>query len=215
MKKFFLAAILSIFAVAAMAQDRPTYIINAGYQGANLHYNDKESDNKMKPAFRVGVAVDFPVYYFGAGELSIQPGLYYSAKGSKVSNKLYEYNVNLGYIEMPILANVRFGVTQDVNVFVNAGPYLAYGVYSSSSSKLLSKEVGKEGDALDLYKDAFKKDGALKPFDAGIQVGAGAEYKRIMLAVGGQFGLSNINNVAKDDFKTTNSTFFVTLGYRF
>ena len=223
MKKIFLATILSLFAVAAMAQVRPTFIISGGYQGANLSLNDKSDSNKMRSGFRAGVAADIVVYDLGTGELSIQPGLNYSIKGAQRTAKLGDiratYKVNLGYIDLPILANLRFGVTPDMNVFVNAGPYLAYGISANSSASSNNKTVDKvvEGftDTFDYYKDAFKKDGGLKPFDAGLQVGAGAEYKRVMLSVGAQLGLNNMIKKPVGNEKMTNTSFFATVGYRF
>lgn len=217
MKKIILSTILSLFAIAAMAQVRPTFIVSAGYQGANMNVNDKENDNKMKSGFRVGATADFPVYNFGTGELSVQAGLYYSTKGVKREN----YAINLGYVDLPILANVRFGVTPDFNVFLNGGGYLAYGVHSSATVKKTGDDLidGISAGLAKFYDNAFKKDGIYQPFDAGIQVGAGAEYKRIQLSVGGQFGLVNLVNTNNKAMvhtpKTTNNTMFVTLGYRF
>lgn len=220
MKKIFLATLLSLFAVVAMAQSRPTFIVSAGYQGANISVNEKDAGNKMKSGFRVGVAADINVYNFGTGVLSVQPGLFYSTKGAKQSEsresfgKKYSYSSieNLGYIELPILANVRFGVTPDVSVFVNAGPYLAYGVNSSIK---VTGDANGDKESIETGKKLFKEDGIFKPFDAGIQVGAGGEYKNILLTVGGQFGLANMNKIAESKIKATNTTFFVTLGYRF
>ena len=223
MKKIFLATILSLFAVAAMAQVRPTFIISGGYQGANLSLNEKDNSFKMRSGFRVGGAVDIVVADLGTGEISIQPGLNYSLKGAQETAELLNvkttYKVNLGYIDLPILANFRFGVTPDMNVFVNAGPYLAYGISSNSSTssnnKTIDKVVGGVNTTFDAFKDAFKKDGRLKPFDAGLQVGAGAEYKRVMLSVGAQLGLNNMIKKPVDNEKMTNTSFFATVGYRF
>lgn len=219
MKKIFLVTILSLLAVAAMAQVRPTFIISGGYQGANLSVNDKTNSNKMRSGFRAGVAADIVVYDLGTGELSIQPGLNYSIKGAKLTDNI---KVNLGYIDLPILANVRFGVTPGFNVFVNAGPYLGYGINSKSDVKKVETGIAIIDDfantaihKLDFNKNAFKKDGSLKPFDAGLQVGAGAEYKRAMLSVGAQLGLTNMIRNTAIDYKMTNTSFFVTVGYRF
>lgn len=215
-----------LLSIGAMAQSRPGIIVSAGYQGANVNVKagDKTSEvgNKMKSGARVGVALDIPVYNFGAGTLSIQPGLYYSMKGTKNETSvtlLGKTNTStatttLGYIEMPILANVSFGVGNDLSVFLNAGPYLAYGVNSSYRIKNAGiVNADSEEQTTNLFKKDASGKSPRKPFDAGLQIGAGVEYSRVQLGLGYQLGLVNMSN--SDNVKMTNSSFFVTVGYRF
>ncbi|MDO5035436.1 MAG: porin family protein [Porphyromonas sp.] len=217
MKRTFLAIALSIFTLGAMAQVRPSVIVSAGYQGANIS-TSKEGDkmgNSVKSGFRVGAALDLAVADLGPAVFSIQPGLYYSTKGAKSAsegdNSKGEIKTTLGYVELPILANFAFNVADGFGVFVNAGPYLAYGVNTttSGSGTLLGITINSESK-----DNLFKEDGGLyKPFDAGIQVGAGAEYRNILLGVGSQFGLADMSRV--DNLTQKNINFFVSLGYRF
>lgn len=214
-KKILLALAAAFVAIGASAQYRPSFIVSAGYQGANLITSDKDAGNKIKSGFRVGVAADFNVYNFGSGALSIQPGLYYSTKGAKYEGSFLGVKgtgtTNLGYIEIPVLANLSFGMSDGFGVFVNAGPYMGFGVNSSASSEVTSgdKEIVDSSSS----KNLFKGDKGLKSFDAGIQVGAGVEYRRVQLGVGTQFGLVDMDR--SDNFSLKNQTFFVTLGYRF
>lgn len=96
-KDFFAAFVSTIFAIAAMAQYRPSIIVSAGYQGANVSGVDK---SKMPLEARAGVALDFGVYNNGAMELSVQPGLNFSMKGSllvirrKVKTSLYYFDAS-------------------------------------------------------------------------------------------------------------------------
>lgn len=219
MKKILMIAAAGLLSIGAMAQYRSGIIVSAGYQGANIKVNQDNSGNKMKSGFRAGVAVDLPVYDFGAGVLSIQPGLYYSMKGTKSQTTIASVTgmatTTLGYIEMPILANASFSVSDGLSVFVNAGPYLAYGVNSSRRVKAEGKIIN--ADSGEKSANLFKKDkngnSIINPFDAGLQVGAGVEYQRVQLGVGAQFGFVNMTKT--DKIKSTNSAFFVTLGYRF
>lgn len=226
MKKFLMVVAAGLLSIGAMAQYRPGVIVNAGYLGTNVVTNEKDAGNKLRSSYRAGVSIDLPVVDLDFGLLSIQPGLYYASKGYKdvlsFGKESVDVNHTLGYVEMPILANLSVNLGSSFGVYVNAGPYLAYGVNSNVSYKstIAEKLLNTISDKLSPYKDAFKKkDGAdksfLNPFDAGIQVGAGVEYRRIQLGVGTQFGLLNMNNIMKDNNKSTNSTFFVTLGYRF
>lgn len=215
MKKILMAFAAALVAIGASAQYRPSFIVSAGYQGANLITNEKEAGNKVKSGFRVGVAADFAVYNFGNGALSIQPGLYYSTKGAKSEsgneNAKVSSTTNLGYIEIPVLANLSFGMSDGLGVFVNAGPYMAFGVNSNINT---SGKLGSIQGEANTGKELFKGDNSVyKPFDAGIQVGAGVEYRRVQLGVGTQFGL--VNMARTDNINVKNQTFFVTLGYRF
>lgn len=218
MKKIILAAIAStVFAIGAMAQYRPSVIVCAGYQGANI---SGVKDSKIASGARAGVALDFGVLNTGAMELSIQPGLNFSMKGFSYGDK-EDIKNSLYYVDLPILANLRFGVTEGLNAFVNAGPYLAYGVGGSA-------KVGDNKDKSNPFKEttiAGKSIRACNPFDWGLQVGAGLEYQRVMLSVGAQFGMYDVSKnytvdipvVGKKEFGDTNknSAFFVTAGYRF
>ncbi len=219
-KKIFLAALLSaIFAVGAMAQYRPGIIVSAGYQGANI---SNMKDTKIASGARVGVALDFAVYNSGNMQLSIQPGLNFSMKGASLNltdNK--KATTSLYYLDLPILANLRFAAGNGINAFVNAGPYLAYGVGGKNKS-------GNQSDSTNPFKKtkiAGKEISAFNPFDWGLQVGAGVEYNRVMLGIGTQIGLYDITTNYDYDLPLVgkgtvgdvnkNTSFFVSVGYRF
>ncbi len=214
MKKIILAAIAStVFAIGAMAQYRPSVIVSAGYQGANI---SGVKDSKIASGARAGVALDFGVLNTGGMELSVQPGLNFSMKGFSYGDK-EDIKNSLYYVDLPILANLRFGVTEGLNAFVNAGPYLAYGVGGSA-------KAGDNKDKTNPFKEttiAGKSIRAYNPFDWGLQVGAGLEYQRVMLSVGAQFGMYDVTHnynlpvVGEVGDTNKNSAFFVTAGYRF
>lgn len=215
MKKAILATVLGLFCMSAYAQYRPSFIVSGGYQGANVTNLD---NSKLHHGFRVGVAADFGVYDDPSVALSIQPGVYYSWKGygTKAGNDKIsaETNATLGYIEVPVLVNARFGVDESFSAFVNAGPYVAYGVNSKSEGSY--NIFGLEGSS-NKETSVFKKNGdnksLLNPFDAGLQIGAGIEYNRVQLGVGYQLGLTKLNNYGNTTHK--NTSFFATVGYRF
>lgn len=215
MKKIIFAALVSsLFAIGAMAQSRPGIIVSAGYQGSKVTGFDKA---KIASGARTGVAIDVPVLTSGTMQLSVQPGLNFSMKGvaygdkEKVSNSCY-------YVDLPILANLRFDVDSRLNAFVNAGPYIAYGVGGTAKSSGKTETYNPFKKTTILGKEI----GGLRAFDWGLQVGAGVEYSRIMLTVGTQVGLYDITPDidihllgVKAGTKNNNTSFFVTLGYRF
>lgn len=227
MKKIIFAALMSsLFAIGAMAQSRPDIIVSAGYQGANMTGLEK---SKMASGARVGVALDFAVADMGTMQFSVQPGVYYSMKGHK-----YESSVDAGklisnttsitththYIDIPVLANLRFAAGNNLSAFVNAGPYIGVGLAGTRTAKTSGTSlVGGDYSKTDSKSiKVFDKDGngnaLYNRFDWGFQVGAGVEYSRILLGVGYQIGLYDVTAVSKDN-KNYNNNFFVTLGYRF
>lgn len=215
MKKIF-SAILCLFSVVTVAQNRPvSIIVQGGFQGANITTKDKDGSNKMNPGYRVGLGIDYTLGSSLQSELSIQSGIYFSQKGTKSKEEIHgvshELKTNLLYLDVPVLANARFLLGDGLNFFVNAGPYAGFGISGKETDA--TKEFG-----LELKQNLFEKQkgadkAAFKRFDLGLHVGAGVEIHRFMLGVGTQYGLLNISN--NKDHKASNVSFFTTLGYRF
>lgn len=221
MKKI-LSLVAALFCVAAVAQNRPTFILQGGYQGAAMNNPDRKDDS-MVHGLRVGAAVDYAFVTSDTYELSAQVGLNYSMKGVKVNNfdllglAKADTKFTTHYIDLPILLNSRFYISNETNAFVNFGPYMAYGISGkmTTDTKLLGSKLGEAKLDGNLFKTGAlgKGDAALKSFDYGVQVGAGLEYNRIMGGISVQYGLAPVYNVDKD--KTRNVSFAVTAGYRF
>lgn len=226
MKKIILSAIIGAFSFSGtlFAQERPTFIVQGGAQFSNL---SNLKDNKLKTGYRVGVGVDIPILSTEMVGLSLQPSLNYVSRGFSLVNKKSDAksdncSTTMNYVELPILANVRFGVGEAFNVFLNAGPYFAYGI----GGKVQLPLVG-EKDFNPFKKHEFfgKEYSFANSFDAGLQVGAGIEVSRFMVGVSAQYGLTNVigkndndalkNNLKDKDSGNRNTSFFATVGYRF
>jgi len=87
-------------------------------------FADPDEDYGSKIGLIVGVAAEIPLM----GELlSLQPELLFRQKGFKSkwksSGEMEEYKYTLNYIELPILAKVKFG-----KFYAVAGPSFAYGL---------------------------------------------------------------------------------------
>lgn len=232
MKKIIIAATAALaLSMSAMAQDL-SFIVNLGYQGSNLANIDSgNAKAELLSGFRGGVALDWTFTDLGAAQLSLQPGVYFSMKGAKLASTKSEgdkaVNVvrQLNYIDIPILVNARFGVADHTNVFVNAGPYLGFGI--NGTDKVTKGTETKSSSDIDLFKDKV-----YNRFDWGLHIGAGVEFNHFMLGLGYQLGIQDISkgvnmtsgelsqkieDWARSTFaeKTNNSNFFVTVGYRF
>lgn len=218
MKKTILATILGIFcfAGAANAQYRPTFILQGGYQGSNL---SNMEDSKVKSGFRVGLAADFVMFGSDVMELSLQPGVNFASKGFETS--VDNVNMTLNYIDVPILLNMRFGVSDTFGAFVNVGPYLGFGINGEAKLGGLSINNVFKSDDDGIIGSALKAN----RFDAGLQVGAGLEFSRFLIGAGYQMGLTNVfgdndkkaveANLEDSSKGNRNNSFFVSVGYRF
>lgn len=223
-------ALVALMSLVASAQVRPSIIVSAGYQGANMRNIGLESVKpKMLSGARAGVAVDMPLLESGVLGLSFQPGVNFSMKGYKyagestsslVSGK-YNVTTNLYYLDIPILANLTCRFGDNLGVYINAGPYLSYGFLGkiTSSGEVKSGDYAIGGKILDGNHNTnpFKKDkngnSLYNPFDWGFQVGAGLEISRFMVGVNVQYGLMDLSKHL--DKSQSNTSFAATVGYRF
>ncbi|MDO4790301.1 MAG: porin family protein [Porphyromonas sp.] len=212
MKKILTLAFL-LFCMTAVAQNRPTFIIQGGYQGSNV-LNGK--DLNMLHGFRAGAAVDYAFVTSDTYELSLQTGLNYSMKGYWGKVRIATVGdlkviARLHYVDLPVLLNSRFKLSDNFNAFVNFGPYFAYGL---SGKKIVEFKSGEKETAKEnLFREYEGKESKLHPFDFGAQVGAGIDVSRIMFGVGTQYGITKL--FRDKDRNLKNISFYASVGYRF
>ena len=125
MKKLILS--LSVVALATMtANAQVTFGAKAGLNLATLTGSDASSSNlpgkSMKAGLNVGGIVNIPV----SSNFSVEPGIYYSMEGVKLTGGTYD----LSYINIPVLAKYRFGSS---NFSAATGPQL--GLLTSAKVK--------------------------------------------------------------------------------
>lgn len=90
------------------------------------------------------------------------------------------------------MAAYKFGLTDNMNMIVNAGPYFAYGIAGTN--------------------DAFKSDGGnLEKFDCGLGAGVKVDFSNFLVGVDMEYALIKIIK----DVKAYNITYGLTLGYKF
>ena len=91
-------------------------------------------------------------------------------------------------------------------VVLHAGPYVAYGIGGKTSAGNVEVDTFKDDAFLDVLN-------GLKPFDAGIGLGVGAEFGSILLDLGWDMGLTNLSRVSGYDVKTQNA--YLSVGFKF
>lgn len=129
-------------------------------------------------------------------------------KGYKVDGEDGE-TMNLGYIELPIMAAYRLSIGSGMNLVFNAGPYFGYGVAGTK----IATGISSNGDIE--KENPFKNE--LNAFEFGLGAGVKLEVEKFTVGIDYETGLTNINQSAKTGTTPTNHnyTFGVNFGYKF
>lgn len=195
MKKLIFFALFVIATVTATAQTKVNWNVNAGIGVANLYgKNTDGADTKF--AYKVGLGMELP---FNAA-WSLQTGLNFVSKGYKAKGFNTDAKINALYLELPIMAGLRLHTSNNFDILLKAGPYIGYG-------------VGGKAKAGDLEENTFSDDG-FRRFDAGLDLGIGFEFNKIVVGVDSQLGLANVFD-GGDTMKPKNISAFLTVGYKF
>ncbi len=206
MKKVFMFLALALATMSVSAQD-VTIGVRAGLNFANMSEEGVSPDSRL--GLHAGVVFDIPV----AENFFVQPGLFLSQKGAKMTEKVdgvkVEANLTPLYLEVPVLASYRIPLSEKVKLHLNAGPYLAYGISGKTKAEAAAGGY-KESAEVDLFGD----EGSAKRFDAGVQIGAGLGFLNNYYAgIAYEWGVTNISQTTSG--KTKNRNFMISLGYNF
>jgi opacity protein-like surface antigen len=156
--------------------------------GLNVATLTGDVDNaSSKVGFHVGGFAEIKV----SDKFAVQPELLFSTQGAKFG----DLKSNLSYVNIPVMA--KFYVADAFSL--EAGPQIGFLVSAKD------KFEGEEEDMKDVTKSV----------DFGLNFGAGYDLTE-NLSAGLRYNLG-LSNIAKhsDDFKSKNSVFSVSLGYKF
>jgi hypothetical protein len=117
------------------------------------------------------------------GNFTLQPGLLFSAKGSNYKIDSVEFSISPIYVEVPVIAVYSFSLDA-VKISLFAGPYFACGV---GGYKIES------GDELKKISYGSGENNDLKPFDIGLNFGAGVNIKGLLISAQYGIGLANVS----------------------
>ncbi len=180
MKKLFLLAIAVIgFSINSQAQDIK-FGVKGGVNFANLT-DLSGADLDSRTGFHLGAVLQLSLME----TFAIQPELLYSAQGASIG----DFDIDLDYINIPILAKLKFaGIAS-----VEAGPQFGFVI----------------NDGIEEFAQSFGGDAEAKSFDLGLAVGAGVEFGGFFGQVRYNLGLTEV----ADDSDGKNSNFQVSVGY--
>lgn len=197
-----------------VAAGRTTFGIRAGVNFFNLNgkFAGNDLDNKLKVGFNAGVNAEIPL----ADEFYIQPGLLFTTKGAKADNNS-DTKVNINYLELPV--NFLYKpVLGTGKLLLGFGPYAGYAIGGKLKSD--NADFDLEFESKLSQAEALKYPFTFRRFDFGANLLAGYEFSnRFSVQLNAQLGLINISpeiaGTDSDDYKTKNTGFGVSVGYRF
>lgn len=195
---------------------------------ASSYIGENSEDSKFKIGARLGVGLEYEFNDI----ISLQPSLFFSQKGSyykeniEISPRNYsktELTINQLYLEIPINAQFRFEVADNVNVIFATGPYLAFGVGGKTHF-----ETDTDMDIISInldekYKTFDEDEMGYNIFDAGWNIAAGVEINRFIVELSTQLGFCEVVDFDKsvlgsyygDINSPKNVNIGISVGYRF
>ncbi len=194
MKAFSILLILILaFAVTANAQVT-TFGIKGGLTLASISGDDTDDlDSSM--GFMVGGFAAIPL----SPAISIMPEVYYAQKGAKFDAEGTDVDVNLDYIDIPIL--LKYSIVGD-----GATPYFLFGPSIGFNT---TAEIAAEDESEDLGD-------FVSSTDIGLVFGVGVDIQKFLIEVRYDLGLSNIWDVDDaDSISNNNAVFGFLVGYTF
>lgn len=228
MKPLILTAAMFSAGIYAQAQNTQ---LRAGINLANVSVTDNGRVDKSNQltSFQVGLLTDISL---GSSFLSLQPGILYTGKGSKVQKGTegqagyFKQTFNPMYIEVPVNLLVKAPIGKTSRFFAGAGPYIAMGIGGKTKTEgtnVLGVTYSREQDIKFSNDDptTFNQEegtglGVVRRFDYGLTATAGIEGKSLVLGVDYGVGLAKLqsgtNNNADNNNK--NRVLSFTLGFK-
>lgn len=196
--KSLLVAVVAILAVTSLnaQENKLTFGVKAGM---NLSNFTGDADMDAKIGFNAGVTMDYAI----TNEMYVLTGLELNSKGAKQSLEGDKVTMNLLYLQLPVHFGYKLQVAEATKLVFHAGPYVGFGVAGKSSATVDGEKV---------KEDSFGDEG-FKRFDFGLGLGVGAEFGKIGVGLGYDFGLLNI--IDANGASVKNGNFYVSVGYKF
>ncbi|GEP95241.1 porin family protein [Chitinophaga cymbidii] len=227
MKKEIVLSLLAVgVSAAAMAQVRVG--IKGGLNVANITTTNSGAvdDSRSLSSFHIGAIADLPLSEI----LSIQPGVFYTGKGSKLergdegSTTYFRSETNPRYIEIPVNFVGKIPVGGETKVFLGIGPYAAFGVGGQNkytfSNPVLGEVKGEDNIKWDddtPFNDDDPNQGydKYKRFDYGGNILAGVEFGNFLLSAQYGMGFGKILSGSDDgnNDKSKNRVWAFSVGY--
>ncbi|MBO9202574.1 MULTISPECIES: outer membrane beta-barrel protein [Niastella] len=228
LKRLIYLSLISCLSVPSFSQTGAAWL-KGGVNFANVSYksNGEVDDANMLTSFHVGIMGDITI----AKVLAIQPGIFFTGKGSKIQSgspndlTYYKATANPLYIEVPVNAVIKLPLASESNIFFGAGPYIAMGV--GGKRKIEGKYVNvaySSKEKIEFSNDdpsTFNNEegtglGVMRRFDYGFNGTAGFELNSVLIAVNYGYGLAKLQSGSNstDDNNNKHRVLSLSVGFK-
>ena len=192
LKRFFLALVLICATFGIYAQGDSKLTFKAGV-GLGTVVGDDMDHIKSTFAYKIGAGYEFDL----SEKFAVEPSIMLTNKSFK--NENIAGTIDRFYLEVPVLFAFKVALNDNLNLVINAGPYVAYGIYGSD---------------IEFYNgyssNIFDSDDCDR-FDYGVELGAKIGYGNIYVGADFSRGLKKYNS----DVDAYNQCCGLTFGYKF
>ena len=190
MKKILIfCAVMGFSGIIYAQKGRTQFGLKGGLNSTNLRF-DGNSNGDYKLAWHAGALAHIHL----TDQFALQPEVMYSVQGSKIKTANNDYDINLNYIDVPVLVQFMTGS----GFRLETGPQAGFLVHADNKSSDLNTEVGSNYKNID-FSWAF---GAGYKFASGF--GVDARYN---------LGLTDVSDIAT--VETKNRAIQVGVFYQF
>jgi hypothetical protein len=193
--KLFVVTTLVTLSLSANAQGFQVGYIN---QTTTSSISNVETSNSLD-GVQAGLTYDLSIQ----GPVSLNYGLTYAYLFKNSSNSLSTSNTTAHQLDLPVRLVAAFPISEDLNVFAYGGPNFSYALANKTKTTVAGISV-----TSDLYDD----DSNISQFNLQAGVGAGLSFKKIILKVGYDWGLFDLNET--DLVKRNTNALTASIGVR-
>ena len=204
MKKILLLTIVFGLSISAMHSQQIMYGAKAGLNLSNIGGDKIEIEHNTKTGFHIGILAEIAI----TEDFAVQPEILFSSQGAKMEQSLsfevdLEGTKKLEYIQVPVMAKYYLAK----GFALEAGPQISFLTRAIGDYKTTKDGVStsRKVELTDVSKIDFS-------------VGAGASLHLdmgVFFAARYSFGLMNINDSDRSDYKALNNVFQLSAGYFF
>lgn len=193
-------ALLVLAAPSAMAQGIGVGI-KGGLSASTLTFKNVNFPTSGRTAVTGGVFLVVPVLR----RYSVQPEVLFSPKGAVFKGSAFPADIQIDYLEAPVLLRVPVTRGTGARIYALAGPSFAYRLRARTRTTFSG-----ETEEIDAAED-------IERLDLGILAGAGMELWRFLVEGRYTYGLSDIDTEKDDRGRVTvhNRSISVLVGLRF
>lgn len=231
MKKKIVFFVMLIMCTAAVSAQKWSITPEIGMTAIKSGGGSSPYQQQWSARYKVGVGVEYVVK---PGFFSLKSGLYYTERGLSSAYTTYgnwygqpaekpeigtiQYKKNRHFLQLPVLANFSFKLSESARINLGVGPYIAYSLGDKHFSDFMyyapneNEEGGHDGGftGTGASIESWSHD---NPFDWGISFQAGVEVQQYVMNFGYEASLGKEFKGGPIDMKY--NTFSLSVGYKF